>query len=167
MCSINPTTWLKLTTIGPELPDDKVNRRSFNLNVSNFETFELRNFDLRTSTIAHDFRTFRNNLLYSKVDCRSGESWPATCFVWRNGAIDKSWYMNGRRHRGPVNGFDMPAVLMVDGTHGSSRDSTQEWHVNGKRHRESVDGIEQPAIVWVNGYQSWWVNGHMTNMVYT
>ena len=54
---------------------------------------------------------------------------------------DKSWYVNGKRHR-----EDGPACEYANGD--------KSWFVKGKRHR--VDG---PAVEWVNqGGKFWYVN---------
>jgi hypothetical protein len=62
-----------------------------------------------------------------------------TVKVYPNG--DKSWYLNGKRHR-----EDGPAVEWASGD--------KSWWLNGKRHRE--DG---PAIEWADGGKEWWLNG--------
>ena len=59
--------------------------------------------------------------------------------VYDNG--NKSWYLNGKRHR-----EDGPAVEYADGS--------KYWHLKYKLHRE--DG---PAIEDANGYKSWYLNG--------
>ena len=59
--------------------------------------------------------------------------------VYDNG--DKSWYLNGKRHR-----EDGPACEYVSGT--------KQWLINGKFHRE--DG---PAVEHASGHKSWWLNG--------
>ena len=54
---------------------------------------------------------------------------------------DKFWYLNGKQHR-----EDGPAIEYADGD--------KSWYLNGKRHRE--DG---PAIEWADGYKVWYLNG--------
>jgi hypothetical protein len=54
---------------------------------------------------------------------------------------NKSWYLNGKRHR-----EDGPAVEYANGD--------KAWYLNGKRHRE--DG---PAIEYADGDKSWYLNG--------
>jgi hypothetical protein len=54
---------------------------------------------------------------------------------------DKSWYINGKRHR-----EDGPAAEYINGF--------KSWWSNGERHRE--DG---PAVINSNGYKEWWLNG--------
>ena len=63
------------------------------------------------------------------------------CQSGNNPSGNKSWWLNGQRHR-----EDGPAVEDISGY--------KEWWVNGKLHRE--DG---PAVYWSNGYKEWWVNG--------
>ena len=58
-----------------------------------------------------------------------------TVNVYPNG--DKSWYLNGKRHR-----EDGPAIEWADGD--------KSWWLNGKLHRE--DG---PAIERANGDKYW------------
>ena len=64
-----------------------------------------------------------------------------TVKVWDNG--NKSWYLNGKRHR-----EDGPAVECADGD--------KFWYLNGKLHRE--DG---PAVEYANGYKYWYLNGKL------
>jgi hypothetical protein len=54
---------------------------------------------------------------------------------------NKSWYLNGRRHR-----TDGPAIEQADGD--------KFWCLNGVLHR--TDG---PAIEWVDGDKEWYLNG--------
>lgn len=61
-----------------------------------------------------------------------------TVKVFDNG--DKSWYLNGKRHR-----EDGPAVEWANGD--------KLWCLHGKFHRE--DG---PAVEWANGYKAWYLN---------
>ena len=56
---------------------------------------------------------------------------------------DKSWYLNGKRHR-----KDGPAVEYTDGS--------KFWYLNGKRHRK--DG---PAVEYANGSKFWWINNKL------
>ena len=60
--------------------------------------------------------------------------------VDKNG--DKSWYLNGNRHR-----EDGPAIEWADGD--------KSWYINGNRHRE--DG---PAYIGANGDKEWCLNGN-------
>ena len=62
-----------------------------------------------------------------------------TVKVFDNG--DKSWYLNGKRHR-----EDGPAVEWANGY--------KAWYLNDNRHRD--DG---PAIEEANGYKEWYLNG--------
>jgi hypothetical protein len=68
---------------------------------------------------------------------RHRESGPAV--EWANG--HREWHLSGKRHR-----EDGPAIEWA----GSNR----EWHLNGQLHRE--DG---PAIEWANGSRLWCLNG--------
>ena len=61
-----------------------------------------------------------------------------TVKVYDNG--DKSWYLNGKRHR-----EDGPAVEFADGD--------KSWYLNGDLHRE--DG---PAYEGANGDKKWFLN---------
>jgi hypothetical protein len=53
---------------------------------------------------------------------------------------DRSWWLNGERHR-----EDGPAYEYADGN--------REWYLNGQLHRG--DG---PAIEWADGDREWWFN---------
>ena len=84
--------------------------------------------------------------------------------VYKDG--DKSWFLNGKRHRedGPafeyangdkewwLNGKlrreDGPAIEYANGD--------KYWCLNGKRHRE--DG---PAVEYASGTKEWWLNGEL------
>jgi len=59
--------------------------------------------------------------------------------VYNNG--DKSWFLNGQRHR-----EDGPAIERADGS--------KSWWINGQLHRE--DG---PAIEYADGNKEWFLNG--------
>ena len=65
------------------------------------------------------------------------------CKTYPNG--NKSWYLNGKRHR-----EDGPAVEYPNGD--------KEWYLNGKCHRE--DG---PALEWPDGHKAWWLNNKEVN----
>jgi hypothetical protein len=58
-------------------------------------------------------------------------------------AGDKSWYLNGKRHR-----EDGPAIEWADGI--------KFWYLNGKLHRE--DG---PAKEYASGSKFWYLNGEV------
>lgn len=53
----------------------------------------------------------------------------------------KTWYLNGERHR--ANG---PAVIKYG--------NYKAWYLNGKRHN-----IGSPAVLYNNGSTTWYVNG--------
>jgi len=55
---------------------------------------------------------------------------------------DKSWYLNGQRHRED----GLPAIEYANGT--------KFWYLNGQLHRE--DGL--PAIEWADGTKEWFLN---------
>ena len=59
--------------------------------------------------------------------------------VDKNG--DKSWYLNGNRHR-----EDGPAIEYKNGS--------KSWYLSGNKHRE-----EGPAIEWADGDKSWYLSG--------
>lgn len=167
---ITPTAWLKFTTMSTP---SRTNAAMHNVNLStyNFEITELNSDDW-----PYYISTLCNNVLHSKVDYLTGESWPACvqsngtrqwckngrihrdndkpAWVWQNG--DQEWYVNGEPHRDPVEGIDKPAVVWTNGS--------QYWCVNGQRQRNSIDGVEQPAYVGANGSQAWWVNGEQVTV---
>ena len=85
-----------------------------------------------------------------------------TVRIYSNG--DKSWWLNGKRHR-----KDGPAVEYANGD--------KYWYLDGLRHREDRPAVEKadgykswyldglrhrtdgPAIEYANGSKSWWLNG--------
>lgn len=139
---IVPLVWLKLTTSFPRNANGSYGRGLYNLNLSNFETFELRD-----GLLGRRLVTLCNNAIHSKLVKHTDVYPPAV--VWYNGSL--GWWTSDQRHRGSIDGIDQPMWVGYD--------CNQLWYVNGEQCRDSVDGISQPTNMGSYGTREWLVNG--------